>query len=111
MQETTFSPFPILFSKLKKDFRESSKHILLLIHTLNQIKRRQILDTSKLKEFVDDNFKFDKNGRKLSKRVENIVGKGKIARYKQFLLLPQCFQKGCFPGASLCGNGLSERGP
>ena len=26
-------------------------------------------------------------------RVENIVGKGEIARYKQFLLFPQCFKK------------------
>ena len=41
-----------------------------------------------------------KNGRKLSKRVENTVGKGEIARYEQFLLFPQCFQKTCFPGAS-----------
>ena len=56
--------------------------------------------TSKLKEFADDNFKFDENGRKLSKRVENTMGKGEIARYKQFLLFPQCFQKACFPGAS-----------
>ena len=44
--------------------------------------------------------KFDENGSKLSKWVENIVGKGEIARYKQFLLFPQCFQKACFPGAS-----------
>ena len=29
----------------------------------------------------------------LSKRVENTVGKGEIARYEQFLLFPQCFQK------------------
>ena len=28
------------------------------------------------------------------------MGKGEIARYKQFLLFPQCFQKACFPGAS-----------
>ena len=28
-------------------------------------------------------------------RVENTVGKGEIARYKQFLLFPQCFQKTC----------------
>ena len=41
-----------------------------------------------------------KNERKLSKRVENTVGKGEIARYEQFLLFPQCFQKACFPGAS-----------
>ena len=30
---------------------------------------------------------------KFSKGVENTVGKGEIARYKQFLLFPQCFQK------------------
>ena len=40
------------------------------------------------KEFANDNFKFDKNGKKLSKWVENTVGKGEIARYKQFLLFP-----------------------
>ena len=27
--------------------------------------------------------------------VENTVGKGEIARYEQFLLFPQCFQKTC----------------
>ena len=62
--------------------------------------RQQILDSSKLKKFADDNFKFEENGRKLSKRVENTVGKGEIARYEQFLHFPQCFQKACFPGAS-----------
>ena len=25
--------------------------------------------------------------------VENIVGKGEIARYEHFLIFPQCFQK------------------
>ena len=25
--------------------------------------------------------------------VENIMGEGEIARYEQFLLFPQCFQK------------------
>ena len=53
-----------------------------------------------MKDFVDNNFKFDENGRKLSNWVENTVGKGEIAHYKQFLLFPQCFQKVCFPGAS-----------
>ena len=53
-----------------------------------------------MKEYADDNFKFDKNGRKLFKQEENTVGKGEIARYKQFLCFPQCFQKACFPGAS-----------
>ena len=32
-------------------------------------------------------------GIQLSDWVENIVGKGEIARYVQFLLFPQCFQK------------------
>ena len=31
-----------------------------------------------------DNFKFDENGRKLSKQVENTVGKGEIACYSVF---------------------------
>ena len=32
-------------------------------------------------------------GIQLSDREENIVGKEEIARYEQFLLFPQCFQK------------------
>ena len=52
---------------------------------------------SKLKEFADDNFKFEENGIKLSKRVENTVGQGEIAHHEQFLLAPQCFQKAFFP--------------
>ena len=55
-------------------------------------------------------FKFDENGRKLSKRVENTVGKGEIACYEQILVFPQCFQKASFLGrqkVSLCGNGLT----
>ena len=71
-----------------------------MMSTISPITRRKILDSSKLKEFAEDNFKFDENGSKLSRPVENIVGKGEIARYEQFLLFPQCFQKACFPGAS-----------
>ena len=71
--------------------------------------RRQILDSSKLKEFADDNFKFDENDRKLSKWVENTVGKGEIAHYEQFLLFSQCFQKACFPGWGLEHLGLKSR--
>ena len=32
-------------------------------------------------------------GTQVSDCVENIVGKEEIARYEQFLLFPQCFQK------------------
>ena len=53
-----------------------------------------------MKNFADDNVKFEENGRKLFKPVENTLRKGEIACYEQFLLFPQCFQKACFPGAS-----------
>ena len=72
----------------------------LTIHSAIPLPDDKILDWSKLKQFADDNFKFDENSRKFSKRVQNTVGKGEIARYEQFLLFPQCFQKACFPGAS-----------
>ena len=57
--------------------------------------KRQILDSSKLKEFKADNFKFDENGRKFSYWLENTEGKGEIAHYEQFLLFQHCFQKTC----------------
>ena len=44
-------------------------------------------------EFADDNFNYVENSRKLFKQVENTVGKGEIARYEQFLLFRQCFQR------------------
>ena len=72
----------------------------LTFRKVNPLPDDKILDSSKLKEFADDNFKFDENGRKLSKQVENTVGKREIARYEQFLLFPHCFQKPCFSGAS-----------
>ena len=51
-----------------------------------------MLHSSKLEELADDNFKFDENGRNLSKQLENTVGKGEIARNEQFLLFPQIFE-------------------
>ena len=57
--------------------------------------KRQILDSSKLNEFADDNFRFYENGCKFSKWIENTAGKGEIAHYEQFLLFPLCFQKTC----------------
>ena len=37
-------------------------------------------------------FSFDRN--------ENIVGKGENAGHQHFLLFPQCFLKGLYPGSS-----------
>ena len=48
-----------------------------------------------MKEFAGDNFKLNEMDRKFSKRLENTMGKGEIARSEQFLLFPQCFQKTC----------------
>ena len=62
--------------------------------------KRQILNSSKLKQPADDNFEFHENSRKFSKYLENTVGKGEIAHYEQFLLFPQFFLKARFPGAS-----------
>ena len=55
--------------------------------------KRQFLDSSKHKKFADDNFKFDESARMFSKQVENTVGKGELARYKQFLLFPHFFER------------------
>ena len=48
----------------------------------NPFPNDNILDWFKMKEFADDNFKFDLNGRKFKKWVENTVGKGEIACYE-----------------------------
>ena len=73
------------------------------VRTHKPFPKRQILDSSKLKGFADDESKFDENGRKFLKRVENAVEKGEIARYEQFLLFTQCFQKTCT--ADMFGKG------
>ena len=74
-----------------------------LVSNAYPITRRQILDSSKLKEFADDNFKFDKNGRKLSKWVENTVGKGEICSLQAISPFPTVFSKGLFPwGVKRC---------
>ena len=68
--------------------------------SVNPLPDDKNLDRFKLNQSADNNFEFDENSRKFSKRVENTVGKGEIACYEQFLLFPQCFQKARFPGAS-----------
>ena len=79
--------FPLFLPKtnLKQNYHKIIYH--------EPFPRQHILDSSKLLEFVDNNFKFDKNGRKFSCRIENTVEKGEIAHYEQFLLFSHCFQK------------------
>ena len=57
--------------------------------TINPFPNDKLFYFSKMKEFADNSFKFDENGRKFSNRVENTVGKGEITCYEQFLLFPQ----------------------
>ena len=42
---------------------------------------------------AEDNLKLVENSRKLCKQEESTVGKGEIARYKQFLLFPTVLSK------------------
>ena len=55
--------------------------------------KRQILYSSKIRDFANNNFTLDENGRGLFKREENTEGKGEIAHYEQFLLFPTEFSK------------------
>ena len=57
---------------------------------------KRIFDSSKLKEFANDNFEIDENGRKFSKCLENAVRRGEIAHDEQYLLFPLCFHKSFF---------------
>ena len=59
---------------------------LTVLFFLKPFPKRHILDYSKLKEFADDNFIFDKNGRKFFKL-------GRKTPWE--FLLSQCFQKTC----------------
>ena len=110
-------------SKTFSDDRLNVPEIQIAGIVIKPFSKRQSLDSSKLTEFADGNFKSDENGRKFSRLVENTVGKGEIAlhdnfksdengtkfsrlvqntvgkgeiaRYEQFLHFPQCFLKTC----------------
>ena len=80
--------------------------------TVNPFPNDKFLDSSKLKEFADDNLKFDGNGGKFSERIGKTVGKEEIARHEQFLLFRRYFQKTCgllhiCKNLGLFGKGLT----
>ena len=54
--------------------------------------KQQILDSSKRKEFADNNFKFAEMAESSSKWVENTVWKQEIAWYEQFFLSHSVFK-------------------
>ena len=76
----------------------------------NPLPDDKILDWSKLKGFADENFNFYENGRKVSKRVENTVGKEKLLVMSNFSFSHSGFKRLVSQGrqkVSLCGNGLN----
>ena len=69
-------------------------HVRLHVYrSINPLPHMAILGSTNSAEKKDMMSKFGQMGIQLSNWVENIVGKGEIARYEQFLLFPQCFQK------------------
>ena len=64
-------------------------------HEINPFPNEIIFDSSKLKVFAEDNFKFDENGQRVLQMGRKQWKKGEIAHYEQFLLFPQCFLKNC----------------
>ena len=55
--------------------------------------KRQLLDSSKVKEFADDNFKFDKNGRTFFKRGRKHCGKRRNGSFRTIFPFPTVFSK------------------
>ena len=67
--------------------------MIMLLKAVNPLPRMPLLRFSKSAANNNMMSKIWTNGVQLSDCVENIVGNGEIARYEQFLLFPQCFQK------------------
>ena len=63
----TFSQSVLLYPFQKKAAILSTAFVICKYFEIGRVPKRQILDSSKLKEFADDNFDFDENGAKFSK--------------------------------------------
>ena len=78
---------------------------------LQPFPKRQILDSSKVKDFAEDNFIFDENSRKFSKRVEKLLEKEKSLVRASFSFSRSVFKRlllqiGTYQG--LFGKGLKN---
>ena len=66
----------------------------LIVEPINPFrKKRKVLDSSKLKEIADDNFKFDVNGGKFSERVEKRCEKSRTCLLRAISPFPTEFSK------------------
>ena len=79
----------------KSEILTFGKGITQLFKLSEKVNVSQILESYKLIELADDNFRFNENGEKFYKRIDNTKGKGEIAHSEQFLLFPQCSRKTC----------------
>ena len=72
-------------------------HVLVVVacslYMINPSPDMPILGFSNSAPNKDTMSKYEQIGIQLSDWVENIVGRGEITCYEQFLLFPQCFQK------------------
>ena len=59
--------------------------------------RRQILDSSKLKKFADDNFKLDEKLQKVIQTSGKYCGKRRNCSLQAISPFPTVFSKGLFP--------------
>ena len=71
----------------------------LFCRCIDSLPINKISDLSKLKVFADETINVTQKLKFDLGRVENTVGKGENAGYKQFLLFPQCFQKAFSSGS------------
>ena len=65
--------------------------------------RRQILDSSELKDFADDKFKFDEKRKKVIQTGRKHCGKRRNCSLRAISPFPTVFSKGLFPrGVKRC---------
>ena len=65
----------------------------------NSLPNDTIFAQSKLKALAEDKMNVTQKLKFVSRRTENILGKGENAGYQHFLLFPKCFQKPSSPGS------------
>ena len=83
---TSVFPFPTMFSQGLFLSGVNSHHCVV-----NPFPNDKFKLLPNRKNLQTTYFRFDENGRKFLKQVENNVGKREIAHYEQFLLFLYCF--------------------
>ena len=114
MNLSSASAFNLDKAKILSSGKGLQKYIILLHlkHCISFRPKRQILESLELKELTDDNFRFDENGGKFSKRVENTMGKGEIATLRAIAPFPTAFLKDLYcrhVKKGLFGKGLKRK--